>query len=254
MKKKIFQITLFIFVMTTTTISPAASPEMLKKLYSAYIGNRMDIWETTLAEIKNRGASATDYQSMYQLSVSYYGYIAYLIGTDQKPKARIYLDQAFTLLDKMENLRPDNSAVHSLEAAFLAYRIALDTYKAVYLGPKSLYHIERAIELDNRNPLAWLQKANALYYMPEVMGGSKTEALKYYRMAIDLMESEPAQLQHNWLYLNMLTIMAMGYANTGNVDLAQKTYEKILACEPDYQWVRDELYPAVIALSKQKKP
>ena len=98
-------------------------------------------------------------------------------------KADIYLEK---LLEKY----PNNAQLHSLAGAFYGYKIALAFYKAPFLGPKSLEHIERSIKLDPTEPMGYIEKGNSLQYRPAVFGGGKKDALKFYRKALTLIESK----------------------------------------------------------------
>jgi Tfp pilus assembly protein PilF len=40
--------------------------------------------------------------------------------------------------------------------------------------------------------------------------------------------------------------MAKAYDKIGHKTTAKAYYEKILALEPNFRWVRDELYPAIL--------
>ncbi len=80
------------------------------------------------------------------------------------------------------------------------------------------------------------------HYLPGVLGGDKEKAASFYRRAIQKMEDENLT-ENNWLYLNQLVVLAQIQTGLGNAGEAGDTYRKILQTEPDYLWVRDELYP-----------
>lgn len=212
-------------------------------IYHAYIGNRMDLWEKSIELIYKNSSPKELENGSEALGMAHYGYIAWLIGTNQESKASDYLDKAHQNADILLRKNPSNSQAHSLKAAFLAYSIALSNYKAPFLGPKSLEHINQSIKLDNQNPLAWILQGNSLYYMPGFMGGSKEKALESYRKAIVLLEKNEASLKNNWLYLNTLTLLANGYKELNLNQKAGSMYEQILRVEPNFKWVKDELYP-----------
>jgi tetratricopeptide (TPR) repeat protein len=45
----------------------------------------------------------------------------------------------------------------------------------------------------------------------------------------------------------VLTLLARNYESLEQYEQAKQTYEKILHFEPDYKWVKNELYPALKA-------
>ena len=99
--------------------------------------------------------------------------------------------------------------------------------------------IRYALQLDPQNIQAWVEKGNAAYYTPSWFGGSKETAVKAYSTAIQLMEFHN-QTQHNWLYMNALTMLAQAQQRTNRIQEANATYRKILSLEPNYVWVRDD--------------
>ena len=129
-----------------------------------------------------------------------------------------------------------------MKGAFIAFKIGLKRSRAVFLGPRSMEHINRAVELDSSNPMAWMEKGNAEYHMPRIFGGSYNKAAQYYKKAINYFEKQHDG-QHTWMYMNALAWLAQSYDKAKEDDQARETYEKILALEPDFKWVKEELYP-----------
>ena len=105
-------------------------------------------------------------------------------------------------------------------------------------------NIDLAIKYDPESPQGWIERGNALFYMPKAFGGSKEEALLAFNKAKQFMEKEPESLHHNWIYLNVLMILGQSYEKTDNLEMAKITYDKLLKIEPNFSYVRDELYPA----------
>jgi tetratricopeptide (TPR) repeat protein len=170
--------------------------------------------------------------------------VAYLIGQERHDKAKDFLGQAEEHLDELDDFSAYRSYAESLRGAFMAYEIGMNRSKAVWLGPRSMKHINRAVELDPGNPIAWMEKGNAEYHMPRIFGGSYHKAAEYFGKAIRLFESGGYDLQCNWRYLNALAWLAQSYDKAGKPGQASHTYRKILDREPRFEWVRDELYPA----------
>ena len=85
-----------------------------------------------------------------------------------------------------------------------------------------------------------------LQYPPSILGGSKSEALKNYLKAKKLMESKAQELSDDWNYLSLLVSIAKTYELLNDNRNAKLVYEEILRSEPQFKWVRDELYPRLI--------
>ena len=60
------------------------------------------------------------------------------------------------------------------------------------------------------------------------------------------MESNENFAQQNWNYLSLLTSIAKAYEVTGRKAMAKLYYEKILKIEPNFMWVKNELYPKIL--------
>jgi len=143
------------------------------------------------------------------------------------------------------------SYINSYKSALYGFELGLAWYKAPFIGPKSVECAEIAMKLDKTNPYGFLQYGNAQYYMPETFGGSKTVAIEYYKTAQSLMEKNSENIINDWNYLSLLSIIAQAYTATEKYTLAKEYYDKILKIEPEFSWVKNELYP--VLLKKMKK-
>jgi hypothetical protein len=68
--------------------------------------------------------------------------------------------------------------------------------------------------------------------------------MRLYGKATELIEKNGDTLQ-NWFYLSLLTNMARLEEQENNLLKALSLYDKILAVEPRYKWVRNELLPSL---------
>jgi tetratricopeptide (TPR) repeat protein len=214
-----------------------------ERVYQAFISDQMDDWEAVIDELNRKKASLT-YPQLAELVNYYYGYTAWLMEEGPKKKARRYNEEAEELVDDLIAKYPEESDWYAFKAAFIAFKIGMRPLKAPFLGAKSMENIDLAIKYGPESPQAWIEQGNALFYMPKAFGGSKEEALLAFNKAIQFMEKEPESLRHNWIYLNVLMILGQSYEKTDNPEMAKITYDKLLKIEPDFSYVRDELYPA----------
>jgi tetratricopeptide (TPR) repeat protein len=214
-------------------------------VYRAYVSDRMEDWDRILMDMAGRKDNLTDDQ-LLDLVNYFYGYIGWAIGQGMERKARDYINEADPLIDELLEKYPGMPDLYAYKGAFLGFRIGLNKIKAVVLGPESMKHINHAIEIGPERPQGWIEKGNALYYMPKMFGGSKEKALQAYERAVGLMEKDTGMISGNWMYLNVLTILGQSYEVTGQWQKAKTTYEKALQKEPAFTYVRDELYPAFL--------
>ncbi len=215
-------------------------------LYTAYTKSNMKLWESTITLMEYEYKQNGNIDLLYKLTNAKYGFIAYNIGNENVDKAGQHLWKAIKHAEKLIESGKYQSEAYALQGAFYAFKIGLKPITGVIWGPKSLRSINKAMELDASNPRAWLEKANSLYYMPEAFGGSKENAILHYEKAVNIYEQQ-GKTSNNWMYLNTLTTLAQSYENVGKHKKAKEIYKKILSIEPRFDWVKNELYPNLLA-------
>jgi tetratricopeptide (TPR) repeat protein len=215
-----------------------------ERIYKAFIHNQMQDWKAVIDEMeneKNKNACFLAELVNYQ-----YGYIGFCIGMEQDKLAKRYLELAEENVDNLDDNNFQPSLVHAYKSAFYGYKIGLSPIKAPILGPKSVKQAELAVEADSTEPLGYIQQGNAQFYMPPVFGGSKTEAIKKFLKAMNLMEQNKAGLKNDWNYLNLLVLIAQSYEEMEKWEQAKIYYNQALAFEPEFEWVKNELLPGLI--------
>lgn len=210
------------------------------KIYKAYIENDMQEWQRIIDTMQNGQEKSHDILST--LINFQYGYIAWCIGNDHPGMAKKYLAIAEKNLDLLPKEKY-KATISAYRSAFYGFRIGLNKIRAPIYGPRSVRHAEQAIEEDDRNPMGYIQYGNTQYYMPAIFGGSKKIAIKYFQKAEILMESNRELIKYDWNYLSLLTLIAQSFEEIGETEQAHNYYQKILLIEPEFLWVRNELYP-----------
>jgi len=213
------------------------------RIYQAYIEGDIDKWLNVLHEMEH--APSLSNEEKQELIGYYYGYIGYLLGTDRKNVAKVYINRGDSLITAILKQSPDQPTVLAYKGSFLGFKMGLNKLRSVTLGPESMRYIKKAYSLDPENAQVITDMANMLYYAPALFGGDKKEALLLYQQAIKRMEDKN-ETEKNWFYLNSLTNLAQLYESQKQTDLAVELYKKILRIEPEFTWVRDELYPQVL--------
>ena len=219
------------------------------EIYSAYLNNKMTVFKNVIDEMSRENKKDPEFLS--ELLNYQYGYIAWCIGNKKYDEAKIYLIPAEKNTYLLPNTDHYQSVATAYRAAFYGYHIGLNILYATFYGFKSNDCAKAAMKLDKNNPMGYIQYANMQFYMPSVFGGSKTEAIKYYLIALDIMEKNKEEISKNWNYINLLTIIAQSYALVKDYEKAKLFYEKVLIIEPGFNWVKNELYPDMI--KKMKK-
>ncbi|WP_347838215.1 tetratricopeptide repeat protein [uncultured Draconibacterium sp.] len=233
-------IVLLLFIVAVSGISRATNKD---KIYRAYISNRMDTWKTVIDRMELNKTRDTVF--IAELVNYQYGYIGYCLGMRNKQAAKLYLDLAQNNLDILEEKSNNAPLIHAYKAAFYGFKIGINPIKAPVLGRQCVKHVNRALELNPKLPFAHIQYGNTYFYMPAVFGGSKKVAIEHFLMAIKLMEKEPDSLKNDWNYLSILSATGQSYEEIEEYEKAKAIYEKVLKIAPDFQWVKDDLYPNI---------
>jgi len=236
---------LFIFAFSTILLVAQVSNKVL--IYNAYVNGNMLKWENVILSIEKQKPTSPD--DKLELLSYYYGYTGYLLGVKNYEKAARFIDKGDKLISDILKYSPQNATAYAFKGSFIGFRIGMSKFKAITLGPESNKNIARAFELDPTNIQAHVDKANALYHTPALFGGDKKQSLILFSKAASLLEKSK-QTEYNWFYLNVLTLTAKNYESLEQWQNAKTIYEKILRFSPDYKWVKNELYPALLKKSK----
>lgn len=214
------------------------------EVYYAYINNRMENWKSVIDRM-NLIENKSD-ELLHELVNYQYGYIGYCIGFNKKSEAKKYLDLAEKNIGFLAKNNYDLSVINAYKCAFYGFRIGLNKISAPINGLKSLEHGRTALELDKNNYFAWIQYGNIQFYMPAAFGGSKKEGIEYFFKAKELLEKNPDNLVENWNYLSIMVLIGQSYTYINELNSALAIYEDILRLEPDFLYVKNELYPDLL--------
>lgn len=220
-----------------------------KLIYKAYTNSNMNQWKHSMDSM-NVIKQKTN-KELLELINYQYGYIGWCISNKKTVEAEKYLEKASLNLKQLEQKKYNLSMLYAYKAAFVGFEIGLSPYKAPFIGPKSLEYAQKSISLDSLNTLGYMQLGNIAYYTPEILGGSKTEALKHYLKALKIMEKNSELKTHNWNYLNLLGTIIKAYMDLNRNQAAKEYCIKTLSVEPGFDWVKNQLYPQVLKKLKQ---
>lgn len=209
-----------------------------EQLYPLYLSGKMDTWEVVMNQ---QSRQLVSYQDHYDLALAYYGFIGYCLGTDQKDRARAYIDKGEHLAEFLIEKAPSNAAYLALRGAYYGFRIGFQPQKAPFIGPKALKMIHRAVEADPDSPYALIESGNKDWWMPEIFGGSKERAIQAYEKAIRVFDTNPELRDKNWYYLNAQMILADWYVEEGMPAKSIYLYRKILTFAPDFEWAGEKV-------------
>ena len=241
MERPKYRVIVFLFFLTGFMVS-YASPR--SDIYQAYITNRMDLWKDMIDRLEAEKPKSNE--QILDLVNYQYGYIGYCIGFKKRDEAKRYLELAEMNIEILEKRNYKLSDIHAYKCAFYGFKIGLNKLSAPFNGMKSLDHVKKALELDKENYFAWIQHGNIQFYMPAAFGGSKKEGIEYFLKARQMLERNPSDLADNWNYLSLMVIIGQSYTYINDFNSARMVYEEILKQEPDFLYVKNELYPDLL--------
>ena len=221
------------------------------EIYQAYISNNMKQWKLVMDKMNQETNRNNDF--LLELINYQYGYIGWCVGNKEHKQAKEILALAEKNIEILEKNNFEPSMLNAYKSAIYGYKIGLNKFQAPFIGPKSVDCAKKAIELDKNNPFGYIQIGNSEFYMPSAFGGSKTVALENFKKAEKLMERNPEKIINDWNYLSLLAMIVMSYKELKQYELAKYFCEKALKTEPEFLWVKLDLYPEIKNLIKQKK-
>ncbi len=242
-RKKYLSLIIILFVNVTLRAQSS------NVIYKAYIKGNMVSWKQaidSMENIKNKSVTTLNELVNYQ-----YGYIAWCIGNKKSKEAEIYLKKAYVNLELLNIKNINESQYLAYKSAFTGFEIGINHFKAPFIGKKSLEYAQKAVNANNKNGFAYFQLGNVYFYMPVMVGGSKTLAIEHYLKALKLFETNPKNYNNNWNYLNLLATIINAYYDLENYEEAKRYCIKALSVEPEFDWVKNHLYIKI--LNKLKK-
>ncbi|MGQ7868159.1 hypothetical protein [Sunxiuqinia sp. sy24] len=212
------------------------------RFFNSYLAGDMSNWMSWIEEIEH---SHPDEQEWGILALqARYGLIGYYFGTDQKEKIKAVLREGESQLEDWREQAPGDARLLSLQASFDAFKIGLAMYKAPFLGPKAVGAIQKALKLNSKEPMAWLEEGNALYNRPALFGGDKKLALVSYQRALELFDQSDQQC--NYLKVLVEVFIMKGYYETDQQSLYQNTRQHLQQQYGELPWLDDFLPSKVV--------
>ena len=203
--------------------------------YQAYISNSRTMWQRAMDQTK---------PGSYAHALAQYGYLNGTMSDRNKEAFDKYYDPILDLLDELIASEDHVAECKAIKSSVYGLELAYNSWKGMFLGPKSSRLIEEAYQSAPDNPLVVKLFASSKLYTPEAFGGNPALAVKEFSRAVLLFESQ-AQHESNWLYLNALALLGNAYRKTGNLEKAMETYNKALSIEQKFGWIAHSLKPSL---------
>jgi tetratricopeptide (TPR) repeat protein len=222
-------------------------------IYKGYISGDMGLWEKGMAQMREAYGGKPLPCLLFTFTEARYGYIGYMLGMEKRSEVKPLVNAFEADIESLAAYAEYRAETEAFRVALLGFRMGLNPALAVFLGPKALKQLEKALATGRTSATVWIEKANAEAYMPAFAGGSKAKAAESFRKALSLYEADSSLSACNWRYLNTMVLLGQTLEKMDDYPGAREAYLKALQREPEFRWVRDELLPAVEKKLKQQE-
>lgn len=176
-------------------------------------------------KIANTFGRIADVEKTQWLPYYYASYYTALEALREADLAKVDLlsDQAEKYLDQADLLAPKNSEIYCLRSMIILSRIKVNQTAR---GMSGLLQAQQALEAanayDDKNPRVYFMLGQQAFNTPEVFGGSKENALRYFEKALALMDAQKEQENTINVHWGRSTTTQMITVCRKKLDLAQK--------------------------------
>ena len=216
------------------------------KLYKAYISNNASLWLEGMNELKSSYSKSKNQNILFEIAKSQYGYIGLMIDKQEFEKAKAELTDAEKNISTLLKINPNWPDANALLAGIYGFKIILYPNLVIINGPKGKNYMEKASSLKNITPSVIIEMGNYAYHTPTILGGNINDAILYYKQAIKIIETKKLD-KNNWQYLNTMIWLAISYDKIGNVDSAEEILKSLLIKEPNFTYLKNEIYPKFLS-------
>lgn len=134
----------------------------------------------------------------------------------------------------------------ALLSSIAGQKIGNSPVRGMTLGPKSGRLMSEALRRGEANPRVWLLRGQGAIFTPKMFGGGLDKAEQYLRRALELFGRDaprpPAPAwggEEAWVWLGQVL------QRQGRIGEAREAYARALELEPEDQWVKFVLLPAL---------
>lgn len=170
-----------------------------------------------------------------------------LLGADPAPEGDerdALADEAESMLRANLDARDGDVEAHALLGAVYGMKIGSSIWRGITIGRRASRAFDEARTIDEGNPRFLLLKGLDVYHRPARFGGGLDRAERWLRSAVGFFAAQPSGAPWpDWGRRDAHAWLGRTLARLGDPDAAREQYERALAIEPGYAWVRDVLLP-----------
>ena len=189
---------------------------------------------------------------LYYRSLALYRMASQYTGMKKNDEAKRALDEADLLLEQATAKSPTADAL-ALRSSVIGLMIGLsgNPLSGMTLGPKSSGLLDRAKEMEPKNPRVWLMSGMSAMFTPKTFGGGTDKAERDLRKALLLYETDhPVSPAPSWGRADAYIWLGQALHKNDKPDEARTAYQQALELQPNNQWVLRVLLPSLDAAKK----
>ena len=140
----------------------------------------------------------------------------------------------------------------ALQSAVVGQLIGVSGIFAIpRLGPRTNRLMDEAIAMAPSNPRVWLLKGILSIHKPKGFGGGLDNAERDLKKAIELFPADSAVAPRpSWGHAEAWAWLGSVHAGQKRIEDARAAYARALELQPDFDWVRQHLLPALDAAAR----
>lgn len=218
-----------VFLLFFLAAAPIANPELLKARDTQSLPQ--------LAQIATQLSSAADRQpgdarAQYQAALAQSTLAEVATELHDKGRARSASEAGMKTAERAVALKPTEAEYHRILGTLCGQEAAaVGALGALKYGRCALDEVNKAMELDPREPLNYLSRGIGNYYLPAAFGGGVELAIKDFEKASAL-DAASADA-HLWLGIALRKINRNGEA--------RKEFERAAKLNPARVWAKQQL-------------
>lgn len=189
---------------------------------------------------------------LYYRSLALYRTASLYLGRKKTDEAKRAIDEADLLLEQATAKSPTADAL-ALRSSVIGQQIGLsgNPLSGMTLGPKASGLLDRAKELEPKNPRVWLISGMSAMFTPKMFGGGADKAEEDIKKALGLFETDrPVAPAPSWGRADAYIWLGQALQKNDKPDEARVAYQKALELQPKNGWVLYQLLPSLDAAKK----
>ena len=227
--KKTIILTLILFCQLSIVNSGVVDHD---KMFDAYLKGDLKTWKTELT--KYTTTKNLTFNDKCEIANYLYGYIGFIVdGSGKKEEVEHWLDIFDGYIELMLKNPKTESMGHVYKAGASGMRGKVNKAKLISCGITTIKEVDKALDVDETNPIAIGLKATTKLYAPAMLGRDRKKAVTLFMKAIKSLQANCPKV-YRWNYRAMQLCVVEAYVEMGETEKAKAYYEKVMKEVPGF--------------------